>query len=277
MITLDREELERILAYFHLVTGFRVAVFDSEYHEVAACPQELCSFCTELRKNPKADTLCKACDRKFLEKSKSTGKLQLYLCDFGLYEATIPLYDHHQIVGYMMVGQMISNKSGSKEIILWKSKPYWNSDKSREALLDRIPTIDYKNIKASAALMSVCATYLSLNRQVFENSPPKHRKLLDFIRENYRNNFTDKELCDKFGISRTAYFNTVKKAFGKSKTEYIYSLRIEDAKAFLASTDKLIGDIAREVGFDDPNYFSRIFHKFTGMSPGEFRNLQRKD
>ena len=48
--------------------------------------------------------------------------------------------------------------------------------------------------------------------------------------------------------------------------------RILQAKNLLLHTSDSIGAIARQVGFKDPTYFSRVFHKLTGISPQEFRS-----
>lgn len=275
MLTLDRNEIEKILSYFHLITGFRVAVMDLEYNEVAACPAELSEFCTELRKNPEADSICRACDKRAFEKAGREKGLHLYPCDFGLYEACVPLSDNGKTVGYMMVGQMLSSKSGSKELVKWKSSDYWTSLKDQDQLLERMPVIDYKNIKASANLMSVCASYLTFSGQVMEGRPDREKEMLEYIKKNYNRDISDREISEKFNISRTSYYNAVKKAFGKTKTEYINNLRVENAKRLLASTHLTVRDISAEVGFNDQNYFSRVFRKFTGESPANYRIKKR--
>lgn len=275
MITLDRNEVERILSYFHLITGFRVSVFDLNHMEIAACPTFLSEFCSELRKNPQADKICRDCDKRAFKKAEEERGLYLYPCDFGLHEAVTPLYDNNKIVGYMMIGQMLSSKSGTKELVMWKSENYWKSLSDRRELLDRMPVLDNKNIKASATLMNICASYLTLTGKVLSKNQTEEQKMLDYVTHHFRENFTDQEICEMFDISRTTYFTAVKKAFGMNKTEYFNKLRVDEAKKLLASTHMTVREIAKDVGYNDQNYFTRIFKRHTGHSPLEYRAHQR--
>ena len=63
------------------------------------------------------------------------------------------------------------------------------------------------------------------------------------------------------------------KETGLSPTEYMNNLRIEKAKKLLTnnSQESSIADIAEQCGFKDPFYFSRVFNKYTGDTPSEYR------
>ena len=54
-------------------------------------------------------------------------------------------------------------------------------------------------------------------------------------------------------------------------TEYITQKRMEQAKQLLRQTEKHTGEIASEVGFRDPHYFSFVFKKTQGCTPREYR------
>ncbi len=52
-------------------------------------------------------------------------------------------------------------------------------------------------------------------------------------------------------------------------------VRIEKARELLTLTDKRAGEIAEEVGFSDPHYFSVTFKRVTGVTPREYRTQHR--
>lgn len=58
--------------------------------------------------------------------------------------------------------------------------------------------------------------------------------------------------------------------------EYLTRLRLQRAKELLANTSLRSSDIAQQVGYRDPHYFSYLFRKNTGMSPRDFRNADKK-
>jgi hypothetical protein len=64
-----------------------------------------------------------------------------------------------------------------------------------------------------------------------------------------------------------------KKMTGRSALAYVNEYRIEKATVLLTKTDEPIGEIAESVGFDDLNYFSRVFKKVKKCSPGEYRKI----
>ena len=71
----------------------------------------------------------------------------------------------------------------------------------------------------------------------------------------------------------SAYFSTVfSQTTGRSFITYLTALRLEKAKELLTTTNMKLSDIALEIGYNEPNYFSHVFRKSVGMTPKEYRN-----
>jgi len=74
------------------------------------------------------------------------------------------------------------------------------------------------------------------------------------------------------GLS-SAHFSTVfSQTLGRSFINYLTAMRIERAKELLASTNMKLSNIAMEIGYNEPNYFSHVFRKLEGITPKEYRN-----
>ena len=79
------------------------------------------------------------------------------------------------------------------------------------------------------------------------------------------------KLLAETGYSYAYLCRLFKKAYGISPISYINLLRIERAKLLIEDTDLKISQIARQLGFESNEYFTRLFHKKTGLSPSEYR------
>ncbi len=94
---------------------------------------------------------------------------------------------------------------------------------------------------------------------------------IDYIHENYRENLSRDGLAAAADFD-TDYLSRLFKIYtGEKIGDYINNLRIEDACTLLVQTDKSIIDISMEVGFESLRTFNRVFTKFTGSTPSQFR------
>jgi AraC-like DNA-binding protein len=80
------------------------------------------------------------------------------------------------------------------------------------------------------------------------------------------------QLAEVSGSSRSTVQRLIRKHFNESALEWIIGLKISRAKLLLVSTKLLVFDVARQVGFQDPFYFSRLFRAKEGESPRECRS-----
>ena len=78
------------------------------------------------------------------------------------------------------------------------------------------------------------------------------------------------ELCRKVNLSRMQVHRKIKALSGKTTSTFIRSIRLQKAKQLLLTSEMNISEIAFEVGFSDPSYFSRTFTSEFGLPPTEF-------
>lgn len=97
------------------------------------------------------------------------------------------------------------------------------------------------------------------------------RESIEFIETNYSRRITIKEVAGHVGLS-TKYLS---KLFGKyieiSPQSYLVNLRMEKAAELLKKSSLSIVEISNSVGYRDPLLFSRIFKKYKGIAPKNYR------
>jgi AraC-like DNA-binding protein len=74
-------------------------------------------------------------------------------------------------------------------------------------------------------------------------------------------------------ISPKHLSETIKSETGKSALEHINEMKIEHAKILLLQTEKTINEVAYDLNFDTPNYFSAFFKSNTGLTPTAYRKI----
>lgn len=94
---------------------------------------------------------------------------------------------------------------------------------------------------------------------------------VEFIHENYRQDFTLNEIAQVAYLSPYHFSRAFKAELGKSPFDYLLDVKIEIAKELLKLTDKTVTDICFESGFNDPSHFSRVFSRRVGLSPISYR------
>ena len=98
------------------------------------------------------------------------------------------------------------------------------------------------------------------------------KKAEHYILENLTRKISLGEIAKASGFS-APYFSTIfKEEMGENLSSYLNRLRVEKAGHMLTGSSLSLSKIARDCGFEDQSWFSKIFKLYTGMSPGKYRN-----
>lgn len=97
-------------------------------------------------------------------------------------------------------------------------------------------------------------------------------KAVSYIEKNFAENIPVSVLAKISNYSERQFIRIFKSTYGCNPTEYIRALRVKNACRLLKSTGLSVTEIASKCGYDDNNYFSRVFKAETGVSPSAYRN-----
>ncbi len=100
---------------------------------------------------------------------------------------------------------------------------------------------------------------------------------IDFLKENYNRNLSLEEICGHLSVSKNYFSYLFKRDTGISLWAFLTRIRIEQARIFLENTDWKNYEVAYNVGYDNPSYFNKLFKKYTGQTPNEYRAGKRRE
>lgn len=94
---------------------------------------------------------------------------------------------------------------------------------------------------------------------------------IDFIKKNIRESISLKDLSDKACMSTTSFYRYFKRELGMSPIEYILNEKIKHAKKLLSNPNIHVNEVSYASGFEDCNYFIRLFKKYEGVTPKQYQ------
>ena len=144
------------------------------------------------------------------------------------------------------------------------------------AMEKKDPTADFSERSSLLyQLLLLCKRELfDANGTTVLSSQQRLVEVLRYMREHYAESVALRDLSSLLGVSDSQLCRIFQTAYNVRPMEYLNLLRVNNAKALLLRDKKApVADIARAVGIDSPSYFTKIFHRYVGISPVGYRNL----
>ena len=101
--------------------------------------------------------------------------------------------------------------------------------------------------------------------------PPSLQKALLYVQKHYKQKISLESIADAAGVSVQHVIRLFRKHLDITPLEYVNRTKVLHAIDMLRNTDLTVKEISYELGFDNPNYFSRLFKKEEKMTPVETR------
>lgn len=170
---------------------------------------------------------------------------------FGMdYELSI--YEEHAI------SKGSSSKAAAYVGIMNNGKLYWGVG------------VDEDIIKASIAALVSATNSLAKQQHIKEGREERLVEIISSIQTNYMD-VTLESLAEEFHLSKPYLSKYIKDKSGMTFQEVVRNERMKRAKNLLKETDQTVENVALSVGYENVEHFNRLFKKFSGMTPVQYK------
>lgn len=139
-----------------------------------------------------------------------------------------------------------------------------------QSLTDQCENID----EICDKLVEICSEIIG--KSSYLDKKETAEDMLLYIREHFNEDIYLEDIADIYNLSSNYVYTMLKQETGMSYKQHVKKLRMDEAKRLLKETEIPIGDISEFCGYNDALYFSRLFKKEVGMSPSEFRVIDKE-
>ena len=239
-----------------------------------------CAFCEKTRTLPDGRKCCIKSDRQDAVSLAAQYKEPFFFeCHMGMKELVVPLLSEGTLHGILFVGQARIREDNYKPTIQRNARRLSGDPEEMLRLYEQLPSISQNDLLNIGKILSVYFSAKVLNSRLLAPETdtqtadkPLGFLMRDYIDANFGYNITPKSVAKTFFVNASYASRHFHQTHGITLTDYIHRVRIQRAKLLLRSTNAPVCNIALNVGYIDPNYFSRIFKKLEGMPPQVYRN-----
>lgn len=188
-------------------------------------------------------------------------------------------------LGLTMYGKLSDTIRQMKQNLVRQSDGFWPC-RSRSFLMELLYAVSHIVVSGSAeSRMSAHGetagngdsknVYATVNASGDESAIIG--EVIQYLNEHIGEKVTLEEIETEFSVNRNRLNQLFVRETSLTCMQYLMKLRMSLAQIMLAETDLRIGEIAARTGYDDANYFNKVFQKFAGTTPSKYRDHTRYD
>lgn len=266
-------EINNILKEFYKISGFRISIHDTEFHEIYAYPQKLSPYCAMIQSDAYNKKQCIKNDRLIFEKVKASGEIAVCRCVHGLYEAVAPIYHYGILSGFLMMGQVCDDKERHSSRLTDSLMRVVGDEQKVAEIFSSIGEVPKELFDSYILIMRIIAEYVTQTNRLFFGNGNQAELVMKYIQQNYASKITLDILSDKFSCSQSMLVKCFKREYGTTIMNALMDIRLKKAAEYLKNGRLSVKEIAAECGFSEQNYFSKAFSKKYNCSPSEYRKI----
>lgn len=299
---LNIEELQKMQDDIAKATGLAIITVDYTGRPLTrhSCPS---AFCTKVRMS-KYGTFCEKCDSHGgIEAARLHGPY-IYYCHAGLVDFAIPFWVDGQYLGAFLGGQVRLEPEGDLAA-LEEILPRTHLPQQLQAARSEIPLMRLDHVRALANMLmhfgTVYMQYTRYRHLALQAAGPSQRtaglpsgKAADpeqddgarrrramlapavkYIYLHVNERLSVSHMAALCGISRSYFSKLFVKEHLCTLAQYVNRIRVEQGMELLRAGALSVREVSERLGFEDCGYFIKVFKRFTGMTPLEYRKAHR--
>lgn len=275
----DLAALRESIQDFYRLSGIRISVFDNAFHEISSYPVQRSLFCETMRKNPRFEKACKACDRAHILEASQRQEALIYTCHAGLQEIIVPLQGGPAgEIGYLFFSHILRYSSADEawSKISQAIASYASDKTAAELAIRAMPLYDESYLKAAALVLQAAASYLCSKRLAYFQQETLSDRIEHYLQNHLDEDLSIDRLSQEFSLSRATLYEAMKTLAPEGIAKHIRALRLNAAMVLLEEeSESKISDIAERVGFNDYSHFIVAFRQAKGITPKKYQELLR--
>lgn len=283
----NKELVKNIADYFEYLRSLclEVSFCDVRLHFAPYFPalvsynSHVNGYCALIKSRPDLHKIC--IEKQHLLIGRCNRGVFYGPCWAGVEEYVFPVKSDDEVIAFISVSGYRGKYSVSRKRAAAAAENFTLDKRNAAARYESLK----ENPPALNALKPLIAPLCNMFELLFLKTNPEPddknyrplKEVLKYINDNYTWNPSLKEIAENCHYSESYIRHIFKEKTSKSIGQYIASLRIVKAKNLLKNTALSISEVAAEVGYGEPNYFTNVFRKETGVSPKQYRKNARKD
>jgi len=133
----------------------------------------------------------------------------------------------------------------------------------------------WEKMELRGAMLMIMSHFIRQAKPRVWTQDERMKRVLEYVHSHISDSINIEQLADVACITKPYFIRLFKHEFGFPPVQYINRKKVERAQLLLFTTDKAVKEVAFILGFSDQNYFIRLFHKLTGITPQEYRRKLR--
>ena len=270
----NNEQLLKLISNIHELTGIFINIHELSGKDISIRDAHT-EFCRTINDIPEGHIRCVNCDAQASDICKNIKTAYHYRCHAGLCENLIPIFDNGEVISYLGFGQLLDTSPLEEQWNNTKSTLDWypgDLDDLKEKFF-KIRQYSRSKTESLTELLKFMASYVQSNNIVASTKHSDLQRLEMYISQHYTEKLSIQSITADlhFGATKLCALSKTLSG-GHSLTWLIASHRVQAAQTLLLSTDKPVSEIAATVGYEDYNYFTKVFKNMVGTTPSKFRH-----